>query len=110
MYNVYNIDIEQLQLKSIDPIIPSNNTKCFYFDIDDVKYSDVCQNDSASPGVRHRLMITLNMVSKAMHKNVRCKIDTRSNGNLLPIQAYLSLFPQATRKMLQWSVEPRDYC
>ena len=41
--NVDDIDIDQLLLKLIDPIIPSNNTKCFYFDIDDVKYSDVHQ-------------------------------------------------------------------
>ena len=102
MHNVDNIDTEPLKLKSIDPITPSNNTKCFYFDIDDVKYSDVHQNDYAPPGVRQKLMITLNMASKARHKRVRCKIDSRSDGNLLTIQVYLSLFPQATRKLLQW--------
>ena len=52
MCNVDDIDTDQLQLKSINPIIPSNNTKCFYFDIDDVKYSDVFQNDYAPPGIR----------------------------------------------------------
>ena len=92
VHNVDDIDIGQLQLKSIDPIISRNNTKCFYFDIDDVKYSDVHQNDSVPPGVRWRLMITLNMASKARYKGLRCKIDTRSDGNLLPIQVYLSLF------------------
>ena len=51
-------------------------------------------------------MITLNMASKARHKKVRCKIDTKSDGSLLLIQVYLSLFLQATRKSLQWSVDP----
>ena len=37
VHNVDDIDIGQLQLKSIDPIISRNNTKCFYFDIDDCK-------------------------------------------------------------------------
>ena len=54
-----NVDSEQFQLKSIDPIVPSSSTKCFYFDIDDVKYSDVCRNDFAPPGVRQRLMVNL---------------------------------------------------
>ena len=46
------------------------------------------------------------MASKARCKRVRCKIDTGSDGDLLPIQVYLNLFPYATRKLLQWSVDP----
>ena len=106
MCNVDDIDTDQLQLKSIDPIIPGNNTECFYFDIDDIKYSYVCQNDYAPPVIRWRLMITLNMASKARHKRVRCRIDSGSDGNLLLIQVCLSLFPQATRKSLQQSINP----
>ena len=98
MHNVNDIDTDQLLLKSIDPITTNNNTKCFFFDIDDVKYSDDCQNDYTPPGIRGRLMNTLNMASKARCKRVRCKIDSGSDSNLLSIQVYLSLFPQATRK------------
>ena len=104
MCNFDDIDTDQLQLKSIDPVIPSNNTKCFYFHTDDAKYSDVHPNDYAPPGIRQRLMITLNMAHKARHKRIRCKIDSSSDGNLLTIQVYLSLFPQATKKLLQQSV------
>ena len=59
MCNVDDINTDQLQLKSIDPVIPSNNTKCLYFGIDDLKYSDVHQNDCAPPGIRQSLMILL---------------------------------------------------
>ena len=91
-----NVDNEQFQLKSIDPIVPSSSTKCFYFDSDDVKYSDVHRNDFAPLGVRQRLMVNLNMASKTKHQRVRTKIDSGSDGNLLALSVYLSLFPGAT--------------
>ena len=51
-------------------------------------------------------MITLNISSKTVHKRVRCKLNTGSDGNLLPLKVYLSLFLQATCKSLQQSVDP----
>ena len=78
----------------------------FYFDIDDVKYSDVRRNDFAPPGVRWRLMVNLNMASKTKHQRVRTKIDSGSDGNLLALSVYLSLFPGATRRSLLQSVDP----
>ena len=101
-----NVDSEQLQLKSIDPIVPSSSTKCFYFDIDDVKYSDVCRNDFAPPGVRWRLMVNLNMASKTKCQRVRTKIDSGSDGNFLTLSVYLSLFPGAKHRSLLQSVDP----
>ena len=68
-----NVDNEQFQLKSIDPIVPSSSTKCFYFDIDDVKYSDVHRNDFAPPVVRWRLMVNLHMASKTKGQRVRTR-------------------------------------
>ena len=100
-----NVDSEQFQLKSIDPIVPSSSTKCFYFDIDDVKYSDVCRNDFAPLGVRRRLMVNLNMASKTKHQRVRTKIDSGLDGNLLTLSVYLSLFPGATHRSLLQSVD-----
>ena len=100
-----NVDNEQFQLKSIDPIVPSSSTKCFYFDIDDVKYSNVHRNDFAPPGVRRRLMVNLNMASKTTHQRVRTKIDSGSDGNLLALSVYLSLFPGATHRSLLQSVD-----
>ena len=93
-------------MKSIDSIEPSSSTKCFYFDIDDVKYSDVRRNDFAPPGVRRRLMVNLNMASKTKCQRVRTKIDSGSDGNLLALSVYLSLFPGATRRSLLQSVDP----
>ena len=104
--NVDNVDSEQFQLKSIDPIVPSSNTKCFYFDIDDVKYSNVCRNDFAPPGVRQRLMVNLNIASKTKHQRVRTKIDSGLDGNLLTLSVYISLFPGATCRSLLQSVDP----
>ena len=101
-----NVDSEQFQLKSIDPIVPSSSTKCFYFDIDDVKYSDVHKNDFAPPGVRRRLTVNLNMPSKTKCQRVRTKIDSGSDGNLLTLSVYLSLFLGATRRSLLQSVDP----
>ena len=101
-----NVDNEQFQLKSIDPIVPSSSTKCFYFDIDDVKYSDVHRNDFAPLGVRWRLMLNLNMASKTKCQRVRTKIDSGLDGNLLALSVYLSLFPGATRRSLLQSVDP----
>ena len=100
-----NVDSEQFQLKSIDPIVPSSSTKCFYFDIDDVKYSDGHRNDFAPLGVRWRLMVNLNMASKTKRQRVRTKIESGSDGNLT-LSVYLSLFPGATHRSLLQSVDP----
>ena len=99
-----NVDSEPFQLKSIDPIVPSSSTKCFYFDIHDVKYSDVYRNDFAPPGVRCRLIVNLNMASKTKCQWVRTKIDNGLDGNLLTLSVYLSLFPGATHRSLLQSV------
>ena len=100
-----NVDSEQFQLKSIDPIVPSSSTKCFYFDIDDVKYSDACRNDFAPLGVIRKLMVNLNMASKTKCQTVRTKIDSGLDGNLLTLSVYLSLFPGATHRSLLQSVD-----
>ena len=101
LYRVWTmLIVNNFQLKSIDPIVPSSSTKCFYFDIDDVKYSDVHRNNFAPPCVRWRLMVNLNMASKTKHQRVRTKIDSGSDGNLLALSVYLSLFPGATHRSL----------